>query len=176
MGTPSAFHHSGTDIAGCPVMLAITPENGGNPGACCGGCRAGPGRLGELGGVLGDLDPAVGTGQHRAYRHGQDRGQLVAFPAAAAVIEDAVQGGQQPAAGAGQVQEVEVWAGNAHAGSATSGQQGDDSDVEAGGQQRADPRVQGLNQYVFGTPWATLVPRVRAYPAVSPTGVNPAAA
>ncbi len=29
MGTPSAFHHNGTDIAGCPVMLAITPENGG---------------------------------------------------------------------------------------------------------------------------------------------------
>ena len=25
-GRPSSFHHSGTDIAGCPVMLAITPE------------------------------------------------------------------------------------------------------------------------------------------------------
>jgi hypothetical protein len=66
----------------------------------------GQGGLGELGGVLGDLDPAVGTGQHRAYRHGQDRGQLVAFPAAAAVIEDAVQGGQQPAAGGEGEQEA----------------------------------------------------------------------
>jgi hypothetical protein len=68
---------------------------------------------------------------------------VVAFAAVAAVIEHAVEGGQQAAAGAVEVEEVEVGAGKAHAGSATRGEQGDDGDVEGGGQQRGGPRVQG---------------------------------